>query len=93
MQQPLVGAAKRELAHSRAMKLSAMSVMPLAASVRLAERAGLIGSAGADRLPPPALNAVLAGIFGAEAGLLRLLSPPFGLSLLLIARKTGAPGG
>jgi len=68
-------------------------LFPVAASVRLAERAGLIGSAGADRLPPPALNAVLAGIFGAEAGLLRLLSPPFGLSLLLIARKTGAPSG
>jgi SAM-dependent methyltransferase len=67
-------------------------LFPVAASVRLAERAGLIESAGADRLPPPALNAALAGVFGAEAGLLRLLSPPFGLSLLLIARKTGATG-
>lgn len=63
-------------------------LFPLAASIRLAERAGLIESAGADRLPPPAVNGLLAGIFGAEAGLLRFLSPPFGLSLLLIARKT-----
>lgn len=68
-------------------------LFPVAASVRLAERAGLIGSAGADRLPPPAVNAILAGIFGAEAGVLRLLSPPFGLSLLAIARRTEAHGG
>ncbi|MFM8820827.1 MAG: class I SAM-dependent methyltransferase [Phenylobacterium sp.] len=67
-------------------------LFPVAASVRLAERAGLIESAGADRLPPPALNAILARVFGAEAGLLRFLSPPFGLSLLLIARKTGVHG-
>jgi len=68
-------------------------LFPVAASVRLAERAGLIESAGADRLPPPAVNGLLAGIFGAEAGLLRFLSPPFGLSLLLIARKTNEPVG
>lgn len=66
-------------------------LFPVAAAVRLAERAGLIESSGADQLPAPLVNAFLAGVFGAEAGLLRRVSPPFGLSLLIIARKSGTP--
>lgn len=62
-------------------------LFPVAASVRLAERAGLIESSGADKLPSQPLNGLLAGIFGSEARLLRWVSPPFGLSLLLIARR------
>ena len=66
-------------------------LFPIAASVRLVERAGLIESSGADKLPSEPLNGLLAGIFGSEARLLRWVSPPFGLSLLLIARRPAGP--
>jgi SAM-dependent methyltransferase len=39
------------------------------------------------KLPPPALNRVLAGIFGLEAGVVPRRSLPFGVSLLCVARK------
>lgn len=66
-------------------------LFPVAATVRLAERAGLIESSGADRLPPEGLNSLLGGIFGSEARFLRWMSPPFGLSLLVIARRPVEP--
>ena len=37
-------------------------------------------------MPPAPLNAVLAGIFGAEADLLAGINLPFGLSLLAVVR-------
>jgi hypothetical protein len=37
--------------------------------------------------PAPWLNRALAACFSAEAGLLRWTSPPFGISILLVARR------
>jgi len=55
-----------------------------AAAVRLTNRSG------AETLtPPPFINTILKFIVGAEAILLRLISFPFGISLVSIARKQG----
>lgn len=43
------------------------------------------------RIPPQPLNALLATLFGLEDWLLRLMSLPFGLSLIVVARKLPGP--
>lgn len=56
------------------------------ALVRLAGR--VWGRTGSDlEIPSRGINTTLAGIFGAERHLLRLGSPPFGVSLLAVCEK------
>jgi SAM-dependent methyltransferase len=40
-----------------------------------------------DAMPSPAMNGLLAGVFGAELGWLKHASLPFGVSIVLIARR------
>lgn len=61
-------------------------LFPPAAVVRMAKRA--IGDTSADdAMPPGPLNALLTTLFSAEAGWLRRRGLPFGLSILVIARR------
>ena len=62
-------------------------LFPLAAGVRLAQE--ILGkSANAERtVPRRTVNKILAAIFSAEAPLLRTLSFPFGMSILVIAQR------
>src|SRR5438093_1167564 len=66
-----------------------IDVSPLALGVRLAERRRFgDGQARSSlRRPPPVVNGMLAAVYGLEAGLLRYTSLPFGLSVLVVARK------
>jgi ferric-dicitrate binding protein FerR (iron transport regulator) len=59
---------------------------PAIVAVRLA-RAALRRPGHDLARPGPLVNRVLAAVFGAEAGLLRWLSLPFGISILLVARR------
>jgi SAM-dependent methyltransferase len=62
-------------------------LFPLAAAGRLAERAAS-RDAGAGNLPPPAVNSSLRAIFRAEtAAVARGGSLPYGLSVLVVARR------
>jgi SAM-dependent methyltransferase len=64
---------------------NAILALPIVVS-RLLGRAA--GRADHDlQRPPAALNRLLARCFALEAGLLRLGSPPFGISLLAVARR------
>ena len=62
-------------------------LLPPIAAVRLAR--GLVGARDGDdeALPPAPVNAVFKLVFGAEAGLLRWIDLPFGVSILLIAER------
>ncbi len=61
-------------------------LFPVAAAIRLAKN--LLGLKGADdAMPPKAVNAILTGLFSAEAGWLARGSLPFGLSIVIIGRK------
>ena len=61
-------------------------LFPAAAAVRLAKRA--VGNTSEDdKMPPRSVNALLSGVFGAEAGWLKRHSLPFGLSIIIIGRK------
>ena len=61
-------------------------LFPPIAAVRLAKNAaGLSG--GDETMPSPALNGVLKAVFGLERGLLAAGDLPFGVSILLIARR------
>ena len=64
-------------------------LFPPAAVVRLLDRfrKGLARST-AKQLPP-AVNRCLGFVFGLEAHLLRWISPPFGLSIVVLGRKPG----
>lgn len=59
---------------------------PAVMAVRLARAALRRPGHDLDR-PAPLVNRALAACFAAEAGLLRWVSPPFGISLLLVARR------
>jgi SAM-dependent methyltransferase len=59
---------------------------PAIVAVRLA-RAALRRPGHDLARPGPLVNRVLAAVFAAEAGLLRWLSLPFGISILLVARR------
>jgi SAM-dependent methyltransferase len=59
---------------------------PAIVAVRLARAALRRPGHDLDR-PAPLLNRALAACFAAEARLLRWMSPPFGISILLVARR------
>ncbi len=61
-------------------------LLPLAWALRMLDKALRRPHATGTALPPGPLNAVFAGIFGAEALLLPYMDLPFGLSLLALAR-------
>ena len=63
-------------------------LFPLAVAQRLAKKL-LRRSGPDDAMPPPSLNRLLEGVFGAERHWLARNSLPFGLSILLAARKAG----
>lgn len=67
-------------------------LFPLVWAGRLALRAARNGAAAdaESALPPDWMNGLLAGIFSFEHRLLRRLDFPFGVSLLAIARRSGA---
>lgn len=61
-------------------------LFPVAAAVRVAKRA--LGLSGEDDTMPPAwLNRMLTGVFGLEAAWVARSSLPFGLSILVVARR------
>jgi hypothetical protein len=64
-------------------------LFPPALAIRLAERLWLGSRQSRSSLRPPrrALNDLLAGIFRLEAAVLPHLNLPFGLSVLVVARK------
>lgn len=64
-------------------------LLPLAVGVRMTKRVfGLKGED--DRMPPPWLNRLLAGLFAAELPTLRRGALPFGLSILVTAERPAA---
>lgn len=67
-------------------------LLPVAVGVRMTKRA--LGMKGEDdRMPPPWLNKVLTGLFGAELSWLRRGTLPAGLSILVVARRSAAAYG
>jgi SAM-dependent methyltransferase len=74
------------LAVVKASYFNAALFAPIAAA-RAVKR--LLGSTAADdeAIPPAPVNRLLTGVFGAELGWLRRASLPFGVSILLIARR------
>ena len=63
-------------------------LFPLVAGVRLMQRATGLGGGNDDRMPAPAVNALLRAIFGSERWLLRHGNPLPGVSLLAVARRS-----
>jgi len=62
-------------------------LFPPIAAVRLAKMATGSKHADDDAMPSAAVNGLLAGVFGSELGWLRRASFPFGVSIVLIARR------
>ncbi len=62
------------------------ALLPVAWALRLADKGLRRAQASGTAMPPAPLNALLAGIFGAETLLLPHFDLPFGLSLLALAR-------
>jgi hypothetical protein len=69
-------------------------LFPLAVGVRFFERLRFGPAQAHSNLGHPSrvANAVLGGVYGLEARLLRHVSMPFGLSVLVVARRTAAVG-
>ncbi len=66
-------------------------LFPLVAGTRLAKR--LLGLKGEeDQMPPPLINRFLTAVLSMERHLLGRLPMPFGVSILVIARKPGNAG-
>ncbi len=63
------------------------ALFPLAVAARLAARRRSGEDAAALPSVPPAVNRALIGLQAAETGLARVVSLPFGLSILAVARK------
>ena len=61
-------------------------LFPLAAAVRFAKKLARIDSSD-DAMPPAAINSLFRGLFSAEAGWLARHDLPFGLSIVVIARR------
>jgi len=57
------------------------------AGIRLARTAARLRGGDDERMPPPALNGLLRGLFAAEASILKATDLPFGVSILLIAER------
>lgn len=64
-------------------------LFPLAAVVRFAKKLARIDSSD-DAMPPAAINGLFRGLFSAEAGWLAKGDLPFGLSIVVIARRAQA---
>lgn len=71
------------------------TLFPLVAAVRIVQRAAGLAASDADEaaareiaIPPAPVNALLAGLLGAEARLVRAVNMPFGSSLAALARRT-----
>lgn len=62
-------------------------LFPAAVAVRVLNLRGADGRSVGGKTPSPPLNAALRGVLGLEAGLLRHLDLPVGLSLLAVAEK------
>jgi len=62
-------------------------LFPPIAAVRLARTAARLKGGDDEKMPPPALNGVLKGLFGLERSLLAAGDLPFGVSILLIAER------
>ncbi len=62
-------------------------LFPPIAAIRLAKAAVKQEGGDDEALPPPVLNRLLGGLFGAERGLLRAADLPFGVSILAVAEK------
>jgi len=72
------------------------TLFPLVFAQRALERVKGLASpdqaAGRWTIPPRPVNNLLSGILAAESAALRLVSMPFGSSLLVLARKPSTPG-
>ena len=64
-------------------------LFPPIAAVRLAKTAARLQGSDEAAMPPRALNAALKSVFGLERGLLKAMDLPFGVSILLTARRPG----
>jgi hypothetical protein len=64
------------------------ALFPLAVAQRTAKKVLGIKSAD-DAMPSEGVNRLLTGVFSAEAGVLKRADLPFGLSILLVARRPG----
>jgi SAM-dependent methyltransferase len=62
-------------------------LFPLIAGVRLVQKTLGLASKAEDATPGPFANTLLEHIFSAEAGLLKVLNFPFGVSLIAIAKR------
>lgn len=68
-------------------------MFPIAAMVRIASRfTPLKDTSGDLRVPPAPINSFLARLFGSEEYLLPRLKLPYGLSLVVVARRCEAEG-
>ena len=65
-------------------------LFPLVAGVRLMQRVTGLGGGNDDRMPAPVVNTLLRAIFGSERWLLRYGNLLPGVSLLAVARRSGA---
>jgi SAM-dependent methyltransferase len=64
------------------------SILPVVATVRLAQRlAGHLESSQEISVPPAPVNAMLSGALAVEAAALRVMNMPFGSSLLALCQK------
>lgn len=65
-------------------------LFPAISLVRIAKAA--VGARGGDdeAMPSPALNRILHGVFAAEGPVLRAVDLPFGVSILVVARRSAA---
>jgi SAM-dependent methyltransferase len=62
-------------------------LFPPIAAIRLARTAARVQGGDDEKMPPPALNGLLRGLFAAEASILKATDLPFGVSILLIAER------
>lgn len=70
---------------------NSMLFLPIFA-FRMARRALKLNPGASDFFPlPPQVNALLHGVFSAEAKLLRKVSAPVGVSLICVLRRPGSP--
>ncbi len=65
-------------------------LFPLAAGARTVKNLLRIKGADDDAMPPAVLNRLLTAVFASERWLIGRVTPPFGLSILMIYRKRPA---
>ena len=64
-------------------------LFPVVAGIRFAKTVLRISDSEDDRMPPRAVNRILTAIFTGECHIAGRVAMPFGVSLLMIARKAG----